>query len=66
MKTKIIIHLINEKVIEFESNYFSLSYYLDKMNDGNCNIKFANYIVPKSSISYIEHKEVESEENNEN
>lgn len=66
MKVKVTVHLINEQTIEYEETWFLLERLENKMNDGNSVIHLDKYIVPKSSINYIECKEVESEGNNEN
>lgn len=63
-KTKILIHLVNEKVIEIQEDWFLKDEILKTMNDGNCNFQIKNYIIPKSSINYIKFEEAEGEMKN--
>jgi len=65
MEAKVKVHLINEQVIEYKDNCFFAHYLTDKMNSCNDTLEFDNYIVPKSSINYIEYLKIESEDNSE-
>lgn len=59
---ELIIHLVNERNIALvKSNWFSLASLLKEMDNGNLNIMIDEYIIPKSSINYIELKERASE-----
>ncbi len=52
------INLINDKTIRIVDDYgFFEDIYFNQMNDGNSNIRISHYIIPKSSINYIEFKE---------
>ena len=58
-----IIHLINETITIKDDYGFFEDIYLQQMNDGQSNIRISNYIIPKSSINYIEFKEGNDSEN---
>ncbi len=54
MEKKMLIHLMNEKIIEIEEDYIFLDNIFNKMNNNDSSVNFKNYIIPKSSIYYIE------------
>ena len=61
MVKKYIIHLVNEKKIEIEETYVFKDNILNKMNDRDDAVMLGKYIIPKSSIDYIEFIESEEE-----
>ncbi len=64
-KDKLLIHLIDGKIIEIEETFIFLDNMLNNMNDNNKNIMKDKYIIPKSNINYIEVVRAGSENNNE-
>ena len=63
-KDKLLIHLVDGKIVEVEESYIFLDNTFNAMNDNNANIMKGKYIIPKSSINYIEivHANEDSEE----
>lgn len=59
---KVIIHLANKKQLVIENYTFVNNYYFNELNNNNPYIMIRNYIIPKSSINYIEFLKEESEE----
>lgn len=59
---KIKIFLVSGEIIEIEKKYVFIKDISNELNNNNDNANFENYIIPKSSINYVNVEKIESEE----
>ena len=62
MQEKIIIHLCNDKIIEYIDTWVLYETYLNKLNSLNNFIQIGQYIIPTNNIEYIEFEKIEKGE----